>query len=278
MWSHNEWQASFFGRGTKTSQRLEKYAQVFNTVEGNTTFYATPASSTVANWHSATPDNFRFTFKLPSAITHQHQLVNCQEALSDFLRVMSPLHEKVGMWTIQLPAQFSPEQLSNLMAFCQWFPKDFPLGIEVRHLAFFDKGENEKRLNHWLVETGIDRIIMDSRPVFAAKPDTPAVIEAHSQKPRVPTHAIATAEQPMIRFIGHPDLEANSTFFAPWLKTIPQWIEQGKTPYIMVHTPDNNLAPQLAKQLYQQLQQLTTLPALARFPAEDDDGQQLAMF
>ncbi|MDF4308545.1 DUF72 domain-containing protein, partial [Vibrio parahaemolyticus] len=42
MWSHNQWQQSFYGSGTKPAERLEKYAQVFHTVEGNTTFYATP--------------------------------------------------------------------------------------------------------------------------------------------------------------------------------------------------------------------------------------------
>ncbi|WP_188015573.1 hypothetical protein [Vibrio harveyi] len=34
MWSHNQWQQSFYGSGTKPAERLEKYAQVFHTVEG----------------------------------------------------------------------------------------------------------------------------------------------------------------------------------------------------------------------------------------------------
>ena len=74
MWSHNNWQQSFYGSGTKPAERLQKYAQVFHTVEGNTTFYATPSVSTVQNWRSATHDDFRFTFKLPKAITH-HQML-----------------------------------------------------------------------------------------------------------------------------------------------------------------------------------------------------------
>uniref|UniRef100_UPI003D0F2734 DUF72 domain-containing protein n=1 Tax=Vibrio sp. TaxID=678 RepID=UPI003D0F2734 len=43
LWSHSDWQQSFYGSGTKPAERLEKYAQVFHTVEGNTTFYATPS-------------------------------------------------------------------------------------------------------------------------------------------------------------------------------------------------------------------------------------------
>ncbi|WP_161455128.1 MULTISPECIES: DUF72 domain-containing protein [unclassified Vibrio] len=277
MWSHAQWQASFYGSGTKPADRLERYARVFHTVEGNTTFYATPSPITVQNWRSATHDDFRFTFKLPKAITHQQLLKNSQELLREFMNVMAPLHERVGQWTIQLPAAFGPEHLDHLKVFCRQFPQHFPLGVEVRHPAFFAKGDEEKALNQWLLETGIDRIIMDSRPVFAAPPNTEAVIDAHQKKPRVPVHAISTAAHPMIRFIGHPDLEENLGFFAPWLKKLPAWIAQGKQPYVMIHTPDNVEAPQLALRLYQQLQQLMTLPDLAPFPAKDGDTQ-LQMF
>lgn len=144
-------------------------------------------------------------------------------------------------------------------------PADFPLGVEVRHLAFFGKGEAEKALNQWLIEQNVDRIIMDSRPVFSALPNTEAVIDAQQKKPKVPVHAIATAEHPMIRFIGHPERDANLPFFRAWQHKLPEWIAQGKQPYLMIHTPDNDLAPQLARQLYQQLQQTIVLPDLAPF-------------
>ncbi|KOO10648.1 hypothetical protein AKJ18_33160, partial [Vibrio xuii] len=92
---------------------------------------------------------------------------------------------------------------------------NFPIGVEVRHLEFFAKGDAEKALNHWLIEKGYDRIIMDSRPVFAAKPENEAIIDAQMKKPKVPVHAIATAANPMIRFIGHPEESKNYDFLAP---------------------------------------------------------------
>ena len=277
MWSHNQWQQSFYGSGTKPAERLEKYTQVFHTVEGNTTFYATPSIDTVRNWYAASHDDFKFTFKLPKAITHQQMLKHSQAQLKDFMQVMAPLHERIGQWTIQLPASFTPADLSTLQKFCALFPPNFPLGVEVRHLGYFAKNDDEKRFNHWLMEAGIDRIIMDSRPVFAAPPINEVIIDAQQKKPRVPVHAIATAEHPMIRFIGHPDLEENLRFFQPWINKLPTWIAQGKQPYLMVHTPDNIFAPELALKLYQQLSQQVTLPALAAFPA--NDGQpQISMF
>lgn len=253
MWSHNQWQQSFYGSGTKPAERLERYAQVFHTVEGNTTFYATPTLNTVQNWRAATHDDFRFTFKLPKAITHEQMLRGCSEQLRDFMKVMEPLHDRVGQWTIQLPAAFGPEHLDRLKKFCANFPPNFPLGVEVRHMAFFSKGEEERALNQWLVENNIDRIIMDSRPVFAAKPDNEAIIDAQMKKPRVPVHAIATASHPLIRFIGHPEEQQNYEFFKPWLNKLPQWIAEGKQPYVMIHTADNIIAPELAANLYKDI-------------------------
>ncbi|MBD1557873.1 DUF72 domain-containing protein [Vibrio sp. S9_S30] len=277
MWSHSAWQAGFYGSGTQNSERLEKYAQVFHTVEGNTTFYATPSDSTVQNWKAATHDDFRFTFKLPKSITHEHKLRGCEPLLKEFMNVMEPLHHRVGMWTIQLPAQFGPRDLPALRSFCRLFPKGFPLGVEVRHLDFFNKGKEEQELNRWLYEEGINRIIMDSRPVHSAAPTTDAVIDAHKKKPKVPAHAVSTASHPMIRFIGHPELEANLPFFQPWLTKIPSWIAEGKQPYLMVHTPDNTEAPEFARTLYGILQKQTDLPELAASPAFTE-SKQISMF
>lgn len=277
MWSHNNWQQSFYGSGTKPAERLEKYAQVFHTVEGNTTFYATPSITTVQNWKSATNDDFRFTFKLPKAITHQQMLKGSQAQLKEFMQIMAPLHDRIGQWTIQLPAAFGPEHLDALKQFCALFPPSFPIGVEVRHPAFFAKGDAERALNQWLMERGYDRIIMDSRPVFAAKPDNEAIIDAQMKKPKVPVHAIATASHPMIRFIGHPEEQQNYDFFVPWLSKLPQWIAEGKQPYVMIHTADNIVAPELAANLYKTLQKSVALPDLAPFPANDGNSQ-LQMF
>ncbi|CAH0540531.1 DUF72 domain-containing protein [Vibrio marisflavi] len=277
MWSHSQWQQSFYGKGTSNAERLEKYAQVFHCVEGNTTFYATPSLSTVNNWRSATHEDFRFTFKLPKAITHQQMLNHSQAELKNFLTVMEPLHDRIGQWTIQLPAAFTFEHLDRLKRFCTYFPESSGLGVEVRNLVFFNKGEEEKQLNQWLLEKGINRIIMDSRPVFAADPSSAAVIDAQQKKPKVPVHAIATSLNPMVRFIGHPDIDQNSQFFQPWLKKLPEWIEQGKQPYLMIHTPDNIQAPELAQNLYSKLQETTSLPELRTFPANDGDSQ-ISMF
>ncbi|UTV28567.1 DUF72 domain-containing protein [Photobacterium atrarenae] len=279
MWSHNHWQQSLYGSGCKTGERLARYAEVFDTVEGNTTFYATPAMTTVRKWDAATPDDFRFTFKLPSAITHQHQLSHCDQLLADFFSVMEPVAHKVGIWKIQLPASFGPTALPALEKFLRRLPARLTCGVEVRHPAFFAKGEEEKALNRLLIAHKANRIIMDSRPVFAAPPTSEAVIDAHQKKPQVPVHAIATASYPVIRFIGHPDELSNDPFFANWLARLPLWLSEGKQPYLFIHTPDNNQAPELAIRLYDQLRQQAaqqvTLPEIGLPPSADSTQFQL---
>ncbi len=170
QWSHNAWQRKFYPKGSQSGERLARYAEVFNTVEGNTTFYASPSPETVLRWHQSTPDNFRFTFKFPRQITHDFQLSNCRDLVSEFIHLLKPLHEKTALWKIQLPSAFGPESLGSLAQFIRALPEHCHAGVEVRHPAFFAKGDAERALNRLLIETQADRIIMDSRPVFRQSP------------------------------------------------------------------------------------------------------------
>lgn len=125
MWSHNQWQQDFYGSGTKPAERLEKYAQVFHTVEGNTTFYATPNTPTVLNWRAATHDDFRFTFKLPKLITHQQMLKGSQGLLREFLSVMEPLHPRIGNGQSNFPRLFHQSIYRSYNVSALTFPKGF---------------------------------------------------------------------------------------------------------------------------------------------------------
>ncbi len=280
QWSHNHWINSLYNKGCKSGDRLARYAEVFNTVEGNTTFYATPSMTTVQKWHDATPDHFRFTFKLPQTITHQQQLRHSDQAVADFLSTMQVLKPKTGIWKIQLPAQFGPDALPILAQFLTKFPAHLTTGVEVRHPAFFAKGSEEQALNRLLIKYRSNRIIMDSRPVFSAAPITPAVIDAHRKKPQIPVHAIATANNPVIRFIGHPNDNCNDPFFKNWLQRLPLWIAEGKQPYLFIHSPDNNHAPESAVRLYKNLQhQMASIIALpdVELPLHQQQDQQIKL-
>ncbi|WP_228730347.1 DUF72 domain-containing protein [Shewanella yunxiaonensis] len=281
MWSHPHWQSSVYGSSCPSPERLARYAQVFSSVEGNTSFYATPLKAVAAQWAAAVPESFRFTFKLPQLITHQRQLRDCRDEVTTFFDAMTPLMATTGMWQIQLPATFGPEALPQLQAFLPLLPRGLTLGVEVRHPAFFAKGDAERQLNRLLHQQQINRIIMDSRPVFAATADNEVIRDAQRKKPRVPVHAIATAAQPVIRFIGQLDLDTSEQMFTPWLAKLADWLNGGYQPYLFVHTPDNIAAPQLAARLWQRLsdyRQAQGATALTPFRLADSHKPQLNLF
>src|SRR5947207_14182553 len=68
--SYAGWKGSFYPNNLKSEGFLSYYSQRLNSVEINSSFYAPPNSAMVKSWASRTGDNFRFSFKAPTQITH----------------------------------------------------------------------------------------------------------------------------------------------------------------------------------------------------------------
>jgi len=261
-WSENAWREGLYPQNAHSSEFLSLYAQVFNAVEGNTTFYASPKPSTVERWASSMPEHFRFTAKLPREISHAGDLREHSVATESFLQLLKPLGARVAPLWLQLPASFGPQRVAELMSFIDALER--PLAIEVRHPEFFAKGDAERLLNRLLMERGVERICLDSRALFSCTSTDPAVLHAQSKKPKVPPRPAAFTAFPQVRFIGRPELLANDPYLKPWVEKVAGWIEEGRTPYVFLHTPDNHLAPELARRFHQQLtERLPGLPVLA---------------
>ena len=103
MWAYKAWQGLHFPDGVARRDQLPVYASWCNAVEGNTTFYGLPAPRTVASWAAEAPEGFRFLFKLPRAITHEHRLEDAGEELQPFLAEAGSLGTKLGPLLVQLP-------------------------------------------------------------------------------------------------------------------------------------------------------------------------------
>ncbi|MCQ3001834.1 DUF72 domain-containing protein [Pseudomonas syringae] len=260
-WSENAWRESLYPEDARTNEFLGLYSQVFNAVEGNTTFYARPAPSTVQRWAEVLPDDFRFTAKFPGDISHGGDLRLQLQAAETFIQLLAPLGERVAPFWLQLPASFTSQRLAELITFIDELK--CPLAVEVRNMAFFGKGDEERMLNRLLLERGVERICLDSRALFSCVSSDPAVLHAQSKKPKVPARPAALTQFPQVRFIGHPVLEANDPFLVQWVTKVAAWIEEGRTPYVFLHTPDNLEAPLLARRFHSQLmERLPGLPPL----------------
>lgn len=261
QWQHPSWNRIGL-------RDLADYSRYFNCVEGNTTFYALPKGEIVQRWRAMTDDHFRFCFKFPADISHKAALRNCTADILAFYHCLTPIHQRIGQLWLQLPATFGPSQLPTMWAFFDALPTDFTYGVEVRHPAFFAKGDEERQLNQGLQQRGINRVILDSRPVHHAAPHSPAVRDAQQKKPKLPVHAVATADNPLVRFIGGDVLADNLRWFVPWQQKLSDW--QHRQPYLFIHTPDNGDSPQQAQKIWQQLRQLIpALPAPPSWPEQN---------
>jgi len=261
MWMNAAWPGRSIPASTPSGGELAAYSALVSAVEGNTTFYALPNHDTAARWAASTPDDFRFMFKFPRTVTHDRKLRQTSELVSGFFEVLDPCMPKMHPVAVQLPASFGPTDLPVLEQFLRSLPSIVRYAVEVRHLDFFDGGENERRLNDMLFAAGADRIILDSRAVFAGPRVTPAENEAFENKPRVPVRAVATNDSPVVRFIGQTAPEANPEFWHPWVETVGRWLNDGRSPIVFLHTPDNAAAIDLARQFYDDVRAL--VPGLA---------------
>lgn len=246
MWAHKPWIGTFFAAQTRQPQLLAAYSSAFDTVEGNTTFYALPAPATVARWAEQTPARFRFVLKMPKRITHDLRLRGATEEVNDFVRRFDPLADRLGPTFIQLPPSFGPGDAGVLRAFLEGLTSERSWAVEVRHREFFVGGAAERPLDEMLRELGINRVIMDARSVHAGPSDTEQERDEIRSKPLLPVRPVATAGQPIVRFIGQTSPEANPDFWEPWIAACARWVERGLEPYFFVHTPDNLATPHLA--------------------------------
>jgi uncharacterized protein YecE (DUF72 family) len=243
-WGLKSWVGRLFPAGTKHTDFLARYAEVFNTVEGNTTFYALPTADTVARWREQVPPSFRFCFKFPQTITHERLLHDCAAEVREFLGRVSPLGELLGTLFLQLPPRFGAGQLPLLRAFLASLPAGFRYGVELRDEAFFRAGPDEDATLSLLRERGVDLVIMDTRGVHSSK--SLAFADVRGRKPNLPVVMRATAAQPLVRFVPHETFDESRPFAEPWSRRIAAWIAEGKRPYFFMHAPDDTFAPENA--------------------------------
>ncbi len=228
---------------------------MFNCVEGNSSFYAIPTAEQARRWASEAAVGFRFCFKFPREISHDHSLMHAESATARFLQALEELArlDRLGPTFLQLGPNFASDRFDILKVYLENLPREFPWAVEVRHKSWYDSASNEAKLDELLTVLNIDKVIFDSRPLNQAPPDDDFEKESQSRKPKTPLRKTATGRHPMLRLIGRNRVELIDSFIAEWIPTIVNWVESGKRPYIFTHTPDDTHAPLMARRMWEQL-------------------------
>jgi uncharacterized protein YecE (DUF72 family) len=137
-WNYKHWRNGvFYPPRLPARLWLEWYAQRFDTVEVNATFYRLPREAAVANWVEGSPPDFLFAVKMSRYVTHQKRLRVLPPSLEVFYERIGPLVQspKLGPVLWQLPPTFrrDDERLAEALA-------QLPKGrhaFEFRHESWF---------------------------------------------------------------------------------------------------------------------------------------------
>jgi uncharacterized protein YecE (DUF72 family) len=138
------WVGSFYPKGMQPRDFLSYYATQFDTVEVDSTFYRTPALSTVEGWNLKTPPGFLLSAKVPQVITHEKVLVDCEDDLNHFLKTMDALGDKLGPLLFQFgyfnqkAFKTQAEFLARLKPFLKKLPKGYQFAVEIRNKNWLD--------------------------------------------------------------------------------------------------------------------------------------------
>ena len=204
-WNYAHWRDGvFYPSRLPASRWLEFYAERFDTVEVNATFYRLPRVDAVARWAEQTPAGFLFAVKASRYLTHVKRLRDLGPGLERFLERIEPLlgSPKLGPLLWQLPPTFrrDHERLADALA---------RLPRELRHCVEF-------RDPSWFVEDTY--ALLREHGVALAIGDLPQVnaFQAHE----------LTADWTFIRFhYGHRGRRGNYSEreLEEWAERIEHW-------------------------------------------------------
>ncbi|MFC7587279.1 DUF72 domain-containing protein [Nonomuraea antimicrobica] len=180
-----------------------------------------------------------------------------------------------ALW-VQLPGSFAPSDVGVLAAFLRRLPRGHSYAVEVRHRAFFEDERSERLLERVLAPVAAEWVPFDTTVMFASPPTSDAERDAWTKKPRVPRRSRALTGRPIVRYLGRDDERRTVEGWRPWVETAAEWLREGRSPTVFIHTPDNADAPLLARRFHDEVR--ARVPGLAPLPDPMPDDEPLTLF
>jgi uncharacterized protein YecE (DUF72 family) len=234
-WNYRSWAGDFYPKGCAQRRWLAHYAQAFDTVEVNTTFYRLPKRDAVANWVAQTPPDVLYTVKSSRYLTHMKRLTDMDRGVGRLWERLEPVvaSPKMGPVLWQLPATFKRDD--DRLAFAL---ERLPPG----HHAF------EFRDPSWFAPD----VLALLRAHHVA-----LVIGDHPERPWQP-HEI-TSDFTLVRFHygsrGRRGNYAESELRA-WATRIARWRDEGTAVFAYFNNDWEGFAPRNARRLQRLVQEI----------------------
>lgn len=135
-WMYDHWKGPFYPEDIASDAMLSFYAQTFDTVEVNNTFYQLPSEGKVRGWKEDSPEGFLFVIKANRYITHMKNLLEPEEPVNTLMERIEILDQKLGPILFQLPPHWNvnAERLAN---FLKVLPQDLRYVFEFRDESWY---------------------------------------------------------------------------------------------------------------------------------------------
>jgi uncharacterized protein YecE (DUF72 family) len=277
-WTYDDWRGVFYPEHLAANRRLEFYAQYFNAVEVDATFYHAPSRQAAAHWCEVTPPDFTFTCKMPREITHEHRLRESTGILGQFLHSIEPLRSKLGCVLIQLPPSFAVKNdEAALRDFLQELPLDWRFAVEFRR-------------HEWHLPR-IAHLLEEHRIAWAWSDLTPLSRQAEGALEFFPE----TADFAYIRLMGdlgtkyradgtrthrYRELQwPRDSSLANWAARIRESLPRLQRTFLLVSNHFEGFAPHTCARLAERLEIPLQLPsAESRLEKSEEDDRQMDLF
>jgi uncharacterized protein YecE (DUF72 family) len=136
-WQYADWRDVLYPKGLPQRRWLERYAETFDTVEVNNTFYGLPNASTAVQWAQTVPAHFIFALKMSRYVTHRNDLRHSSAPVHHFMDRLSGLGPHAGPIVLQLPPTRTADP-SGLESILDALPKTVRVAVEPRHPSWFE--------------------------------------------------------------------------------------------------------------------------------------------
>lgn len=259
-WAFKGWANRYF---SDSPSMLASYAEVFNAVEANTTFYQVPDKNKIQQWYEAVRgQDFRFCPKLPQSVTHQTD-INWAD-LNEFLANIAGLKEALGPVLVLFPAHIGPGQISKIYQVFSGLSADYRYALEVRNMAFF---QDPSLLEPLIQQYNLAKVVLDSRPLYKGDQSHPEVVNAQHEKPNVPVSPAVRNQLAFVRLVLHPQNLTNDEFIQQWGKMFKRYQDHNIDAYMTIHCPNVQHCPEYALAFHRALAQFApNLPSLNPWP------------
>lgn len=135
-WSYKDWRGRFYPEDISQRRWLPFYAEHFNTVEINMTFYRFPKPETLKGWLDKTHPDFTFTLKANRQITHYKKLKDVKSEVRYFYLLADSLGDRLGCILFQLPPSLTRD-MDLLGDFLTILNPKYKNVIEFRHESWY---------------------------------------------------------------------------------------------------------------------------------------------